>query len=601
MSRRRTSLAVRVTLLVTAVAVLVAVIASVAGVLVVRRTLIDVTTEALADRADVIAAQLASGSSGTGNPPDAGNPLAVADAVLAEQGITVVTIGPDGEFSEAGRVAERAAAEAGAHLAVGGRSVSGTAVAGGRLQLVEARSSQTGGFALVTPADVAAATRQALERRLLWAVLGGTAVAVLVGLLVARAVSAPLRRTAVQARAMSAGARDRRAPVAGPREVAEVAVAVNELADALQHSESRQRDFLASVSHELRTPLAGISGQGQALADGLVDPAEQADVGASIVGEAARLERLVTDLLDLARLGADNFSIDPAPTDLVALVTEMATAWQPRCAARGVPLLVEVPTFPVVVSTDARRVRQVLDGLAENALRVLEPGRPLVLHVGAVPNGSVPNGLPSDPVPSGPVPGGHVPNSPVPSGTIPIGTVPDGPVPNGPGPTGLPNGPVPNGAVLQVRDGGPGLAFEDYPVAFERGVLHERYRTRRPGGAGLGLALAHSLIVRLGGTITATPAPERGVAMTIWLPADAPYGGPPAVAPWIGQPTGAPPAGSTWTGEPTGSRPAGAGPLAGGPWAGAPTASPLPGGPEAGGSPRRSPAEEGPEQGAHHA
>ena len=55
-------------------------------------------------------------------------------------------------------------------------------------------------------------------------------------------------------------------------------------------------------------------------------------------------------------------------------------------------------------------------------------------------------------------------------------------------------------------------------MAFEPGVLHERYRARRPGGAGLGLALAHSLITRLGGTITASPAAEGGVAMTIRLP-----------------------------------------------------------------------------------
>jgi signal transduction histidine kinase len=93
--------------------------------------------------------------------------------------------------------------------------------------------------------------------------------------------------------------------------------------------------------------------------------------------------------------------------------------------------------------------------------------------------------------------------------------------------------PVPNGAVLQVRDGGPGLAAEDYPVAFERGVLHDRYRTRRPGGAGLGLALAHSLVIRLGGTIIASPATEGGVAMTIWLPAGALHGWP-----WTGRPTG---------------------------------------------------------------
>ncbi|MGI8591118.1 MAG: ATP-binding protein, partial [Nakamurella sp.] len=70
-----------------------------------------------------------------------------------------------------------------------------------------------------------------------------------------------------------------------------------------------------------------------------------------------------------------------------------------------------------------------------------------------------------------------------------------------------------------VRDGGPGLAPEDYPVAFEQGVLHERYRGRRPGGAGLGLALADSLVTRLGGVITAGPAPEGGAGFWITLPA----------------------------------------------------------------------------------
>ncbi len=443
----------RVTLLVIAVAVLVAVIASVVGVLVVRRTLIDVTTQALSDRADLIQAQIAADPTGQAA-------LSTTAEVLAAQGIDVVLIGPKGRLTGPDRPPVRAARQAGAEQAVDGNAISGSAVVGGKLQLVEARSTSTGGFALVAPADVAAATRQALERRLLWAILGGLVAAVLVGLVVARVVSKPLRRTAGLARAMGRGARDLRAPVAGPREVAEVAVAVNELADALQHSESRQRDFLTSVSHELRTPLAGITGQAQALADEMVGPGEQAEVGRSIKGEAARLERLVSDLLDLARLGADNFRLDLALVDLRALVAEMAPIWQTRCNATGADLVLQLPQTPVVVDTDARRIRQVLDGLAENALRLLAPGRPLVLHVG------------------------------------------------------LDNG----WAVLQVRDGGPGLAAEDYPVAFDQGVLHERYRNRRPGGAGLGLALADGLVRRLGGTIVASPAPEGGVAMTIRLP-----------------------------------------------------------------------------------
>ncbi len=453
-----TSLAVRVTLLVVAVAVLVAVIASVVGVVVVRRTLIDVTTEALADRADVIAATMSADPAAT---PTA---LAAAAQVLTAQGIAVIEIGRDGEFTDTSRRTEQAASAAGAHRAVGGQSVSGSAAVGGGLQLVEARSSSAGGFALVAPADVAMAARQALERRLLWAIAAGVVAAVLIGLLAARVVSAPLRRTAGLARAMGGGARDLRAPITGPREVAEVSMAVNDLADALAHSESRQREFFASVSHELRTPLAGISGQAQALADGMVPPPEQGAVGRSIVAEAGRLERLVTDLLDLARLGADSFRIDETGTDLTALIAEMGRAWRARCEARDIPLRLEIPPHPVVVVTDPRRLRQVLDALADNAFRQLGPGGPLVLQVGT-----------------------------------------DG-----------------GSAVLQVRDGGPGLADKDYPVAFEPGVLHARYRHRRrpdnPAGAGLGLALAHGLVTRLGGTIVAAPAVEGGVAMTIRLP-----------------------------------------------------------------------------------
>ncbi len=340
---------------------------------------------------------------------------------------------------------------------------------GGETWLVQARPLPTGGFAVAAPADVGAATRRILEQRLLIAVVAGVLGAVLVGVLAARLVSAPLRRTSAAARSMRLGARDVRVPISGPREVAEVARSVNELADALQHSESRQRSFLASVSHELRTPLAGITGQAQALADGLVPPAEREQVGRTITAEAARLQRLVTDLLDLARLGAHDFRLELSPTDLGALVHEMSAVWRGRCAERGARWVAIVPELPVVVLTDARRLRQVLDGLAENALRLLPPGGPLIVE------------LAGD--------GGR----------------------SGPG-----------GARLEVRDGGPGLRDEDFAVAFEPGVLGERYRGRRPAGAGLGLPLAHALVTRLGGTIRAGRAPEGGVAMTIQLPARPP-------------------------------------------------------------------------------
>ena len=76
-----------------------------------------------------------------------------------------------------------------------------------------------------------------------------------------------------------------------------------------------------------------------------------------------------------------------------------------------------------------------------------------------------------------------------------------------------------DGSWLQVRDGGPGLAVEDYAVVFERGALHDRYRGRRPVGAGgVPLALVHGLVTRMGGTIRAGPAPEGGACSTVAFP-----------------------------------------------------------------------------------
>jgi signal transduction histidine kinase len=206
--------------------------------------------------------------------------------------------------------------------------------------------------------------------------------------------------------------------------------------------------------------LAGIAGHADALVDGIVPADEVGQVGMTIRAEAARMERLVSDLLDLARLGSSSFTVEPVPVDLVELLRGMAEVWSARSHAAEVVLHVVTPSGQVLVHTDPRRLRQVLDGLAENALRLLGPGQPLVLELSVEPGA----------------------------------------------------------AVLQVRDGGPGLAPEDYPVAFEPGALHARYRGRRPVGAGLGLGLAGQLVARLGGTIEAAPAPEGGAAMTLRLP-----------------------------------------------------------------------------------
>lgn len=453
--RRRSSLSSRITVGFVAVAVLAGTVSGLLAARLVSRTAQDVSRSALADQADVVASQLQ--DAGLGGRLG----LAKVAQVLRGQDISVVLVRPNGLLGR-DAVALRAAREAGvSSVAPGADSVSRTVSVAGATMLVEARAAGGGGFALVQRAQLGIGAGRQFVRNLTVALVVGALVAVVSGLLLSRLLARPLRRSAGAARTLREGRRDVRVPVEGPSEVAEVAAAVNDLADALARSEARQRDFLLSVSHELRTPLTAVRGYAESLADGVVAGADVPRVGRTVQGEARRLERLVEDLMELARLEADDFRLEPVEVDLGEVMREAEGVWRDRSAAAGVRFGAELPTHPVRTRTDPRRLRQVIDGLTENALRVTPKGAPLVLALRA---------------------GESV-------------------------------------VTLQVRDGGPGLAEEDYPHVFERGALHERYRSRRPvGSGGIGLSLVHALVRRMGGHITASRAPEGGACFTVELP-----------------------------------------------------------------------------------
>ncbi|MFE3268766.1 sensor histidine kinase [Streptomyces sp. NPDC059215] len=343
-----------------------------------------------------------------------------------------------------------------------GKAVSAEASLDGTRVLVEGRPTPGGGAVVLTQPylvvhDSVARMRRALPVPLAVGLLGGG----LAGLLLARRLSRPLRTAATTARRLAEGARGLRAAPGGPRELTDLTGALNVLDEALAHSENRQREFLLSVSHELRTPLTATMGYAEALADGVIGPGELPAVGETLLGETRRLERFVRDLLDLAHLETDDFRVETRPVDLDALVGKAGTVWAGRCARHGVIFRVERPDGPLTVETDGVRVRQIIDGLAENALRVTPAGAPLVLALAR-----------------------------------------DG-----------------DGARIQVRDGGPGLTAEDAAVAFERGTLHARYQGVRPVGTGLGLAIVHRLAQRLGGSVTARGhGPEGGACFTVRVP-----------------------------------------------------------------------------------
>ena len=379
-----------------------------------------------------------------------------AGRVLRASGITVVRVHADGTSFGPATVDPADVAAAGR-----GEEVSAVRRLGGSRVFVEVQPVPgDGGVLLLERASDAQLLTPAVLRRLLLALLLGLVAAALLGVIVARRLTRPLVRAAEGAHRLAAGERDVRLAEDGPAEVAELSGAMNRLTDALAGSEARQRDFLLSISHELRTPLTAIRGYAEALGDEVATGAGAVTAGRTIEAEAQRLERLVSDLLDLARLGAQDFRLEPSRVDLTEVVRAAAAVWSTRCAAEGVLFRADLPAQPLLVHTDAGRVRQVLDGLAENALRVTPTGCPIIvaLYAGA------------------------------------------------------------GAAVLEVRDGGPGLTEADIAVAFERSVLFNRYRGVRRVGTGLGLALVGGLVGRLGGRVGAGHAPEGGAAFTVTLP-----------------------------------------------------------------------------------
>jgi two-component system sensor histidine kinase BaeS len=344
------------------------------------------------------------------------------------------------------------------------------AVVNGRPVLLAGRPVPGGGVVLVQPAATGTGL---LVWRVLWLpMLAGLAAGVAAGGLLARRLARPIRNAAAAAARLRTGDRGVRVPIEPPAEAEDLARALNDLAAALAVSEGRQREFLLSVSHELRTPLTTIRGYAEALADGVVAADGVPRAGRTVLGEAEHLDRLVSDLLALARLEAVDFTVELVPVDLVGLVNDAARAWSARCPA----LRVEPAAGPVTAYTDPGRIRQVLDGLLDNALRVSA----------AAP---------------GPERAQRAPASSASGAEVVLAVRAE-----------------PAGAVVEVRDGGPGLTDDDLAVVFERGALYERYRGVRKVGSGIGLALAAGLVRRVGGRIEAGHAPEGGARFTVRLP-----------------------------------------------------------------------------------
>jgi two-component system sensor histidine kinase BaeS len=278
----------------------------------------------------------------------------------------------------------------------------------------------------------------------------GAVLAAILSFLVARSVVRPIRRIADATRTIAADQSHEPLPREGSAELAALADAFNQMTEQLAASREAERNFLLSVSHEFKTPLTAIRGYAEGLADGAFD----ADEAARTIGiEAVRLERLVRDLLDLARMNRSEFAVRNEPVDLAEIVHEVTRRHEGAAAQFGVALAAEGDE--TWVEADGDRLLQVASNLVENALRETPAG-----------------------------------------GTVTVRAEP---------------------GCLIVADTGPGIAAEDQPRVFERFYLYDKIGKDRPVGSGLGLAIVKQLVTAMGGDVRIESAASRGATFVVSL------------------------------------------------------------------------------------
>jgi signal transduction histidine kinase len=288
--------------------------------------------------------------------------------------------------------------------------------------------------------------------------------------LIALIVFGPARRRLkdVQAATERLGAGDltARAPEHGGDEVTSLARAFNKMAEeltsrarALEASDAARRQLLADVSHELMTPLTAMRGYIETLSMSelqLDDKTRERYLGI-VTEETHRLERIIGDLLDLARLEGGGTTIRRDRIDVASLFSRVAARHERELRERGIRLADVIGPGAEHIIGDRDRLEQALQNLAANALR-------------------------------------HTPDG----GEITVTSTRQA-----------------AGSVLTVRDTGPGIPPEHLPLIFDRFYKVDASR-KAAGGSGLGLSIVKAIVERHGGTITARN--EGGAVFEITLP-----------------------------------------------------------------------------------
>ena len=320
--------------------------------------------------------------------------------------------------------------------------------------------------------DDARSTARKDTRNTLYLVLAGLLAAVIAVMILffglINSMRAPLERLVQGARRLAGGDLKTRVEVGGPVEIASLGNAFNEMANSLERDarerdrvEQMKDDFVLTVSHELRTPVTVVKGFAEMLTEQRRSLSARQYEAAEVIAESAgQLQKMINDLLDLARSDAGKLRIEVQPTSVRALAQRIGRQMRPHFEERDQRLTVSVEKKLPDVKADPDRIGQVLANLLTNANKYSPEGARVRLAASRV--------------------GQEI--------------------------------------EFAVSDNGPGLAEDDLDHVFERFWRAESGETQSVGGTGLGLAIAKSLVELHGGAISANSTPGEGATFRFVLP-----------------------------------------------------------------------------------
>jgi signal transduction histidine kinase len=300
-----------------------------------------------------------------------------------------------------------------------------------------------------------------VNQALMVGAVGATLVAFVLGILLARTLTRPIRELTLATRAVAKGDLAQQVPVRSQDELGELAVAFNQMNIDLAHAQELRRQMTADIAHELRTPLSIISGYTESLRDGLLPATPKTfDI---VYDEVQHLSRLVQDLRTLSLAEAGELRLSYQLTAPQKLLESTAVTYALEAQARNVSLQVKVSPELPEIDVDPDRMAQVLGNLVSNALRYTSDGGLVVLEATA----------PSD-----------------------------------------------NELHFIIADNGVGIAPEDLPRVFDRFYRGDTSRQMDDGESGLGLAIARAIIEMHGGMISVKSEPGHSTTFEISMPAN---------------------------------------------------------------------------------